>query len=90
MRPTDIVLLNRDSNWCLADKGENYLVFALKGGRIDLDLSKAQQTSFTAKFFNPRNGNLIPAGTGKIIDDSKISFDAPDGERRVLWLSKSD
>ena len=90
MRPTDIVLLNRDNNWCLADKGENYLVFALKGGRIDLDLSKAQKASFTVKLFNPRNGNLIPAGTVKIIDDSKISFDAPDGECRVLWLSKSD
>lgn len=90
MRPTDIVLHNRDSNWCLADEGENYLVFALKGGRIELDMSKAQKASFTAKLFNPRNGNLIPADTRKIIDDSKISFDAPEGECRVLWLSKSD
>lgn len=65
-------------------------MFALKGGRIDLDLSKSQKASFTVKLFNPQNGNLTPAGTGKIIDDSKISFDAPDGECRVLWLSKSD
>jgi hypothetical protein len=72
------------------DKGENNLVFALKGGRIDLDPSKAQKASFTVKSFNLRNGNLIPADTGKIIDDSKISFDAPDGDCRILWLSKSD
>ena len=87
MRRADIVLLNRESNWCLADNGENYLVFALNGGRIDLDLSTVEKTPFTVKLFNPRNGNLISAGTSKIIENGKMSFDAPNGECWVLWLS---
>ena len=87
MRPTDIVLTNRDNNWCLAGE-DSYLVFALKGGRIDLDLSEAPKSPFDAKWFDPRNGALTPAGGESIIAGGQTSFETPDEKCWVLWLKK--
>lgn len=88
MRPKDIILTSRDNNWCLSDGEDNYLVFALKGGRIDLDLSEAPEAHFAAKWFDPRKGTLNPAGNNRIIGGRKISLEAPDAECLVLWLKR--
>ena len=74
MRPKDIILANGDSNWCLSDGKDNYLVFALKGGRIDLDLSEAPEAHFAAKWFDPRKETLNPAEGNTIIGGRKVFF----------------
>ncbi|MBN2136794.1 MAG: hypothetical protein JW720_03220 [Sedimentisphaerales bacterium] len=87
MRPADIVPKNKENNWSLSGEDE-YLIFALKGGRIDLDLSSVAKTPFVAKWFNPRNGALTPAGPGSIIAGRQTSFEAPDDNCWVLWLKR--
>lgn len=87
MRPVDIVLTNKENNWSLA--GENgCLIFALKGGRIDLDLSLAPKGPYAARWFDPRNGALTSAGGGSIIAGGRTSFQAPDKKCWVLWLKR--
>ncbi len=87
MQPKDIVATNKDNNWCLAGE-DGYLVFALKGGRIDLDLSQAPKIPFAAKWFDPRKGTLSPAGGEKISGGGRTSFEAPDKKCWVLWLKR--
>ena len=74
VRPKDIILANGDSTWCLSDGKDNYLVFALKGGRIDLDLSEAPEAHFAAKWFDPRKETLNPAEGNTIIGGRKVFF----------------
>ncbi len=79
-----------DNTWCLADNGKNYLVFALEGGRIDLDLSETSKTPFKANWFNPYNGDLRQAGDNKLVGGGRISLNAPNDKPWVLWLSRSE
>jgi len=87
MRPEDIVATNKDNNWSLAGE-DGCLIFALKGGRIDLDLSQAPKGPLTAKWFDPRNGALTPAGGGSIIAGGRTALEAPDKKCWVLWLKR--
>jgi len=86
MKPVDVVEDPHDGNWCLADSGAEYLVFALHGGLLRLDLSAAPERSFEARWFDPRNGRLSPAGTGSASGGRSVSLTAPDGRCWVLWL----
>ena len=88
MRPKDVILTNRDNNWCLSDGEDNYLVFALKGGRIDLNMSETLESHFAAKWFDPRKGILSPVANNRIVGGRKISFEAPCEEPLVLWLNR--
>jgi len=87
MKPQDLTLNNPERNWCLADANKTYLVYALKGGRIQLDLSAASGT-FTARWFNPRTGELSDAGRGSVAAGKTVTFNAPDHSDWVLWLSR--
>jgi len=80
---------NPKSNWCLANPGYTYLVYALKGGTIALDLSDARET-FTAKWLDPRTGELRKAGNGQVKGGQVVQFNAPDREDWALWLSQPD
>ena len=51
-----------NSVYCLAQKGQLYLVYLPKGGAAALDLSAAPGT-FTLSWFNPRTGGLPTAAT---------------------------
>lgn len=51
-----------NSVYCLAQKGQLYLVYLPKGGATALDLSAAPGT-FTVSWFNPRTGGLPTAAT---------------------------
>ena len=80
---------NPKSNWCLANPGYTYLVYALKGGTIALDLSDARET-FTAKWLDPRTGELSKAGNGQVKGGQVVQFNAPGREDWALWLSRTD
>ncbi|MCD6507784.1 hypothetical protein J7M22_14340 [Candidatus Poribacteria bacterium] len=83
MHPTDIVLNNPETTWCLADPSRSYLVYTLNGGEIKLDLSDAQG-SFLARWFDPRTGRIIPAAA--ITGGKSILLKTPDEEDWVLWI----
>jgi hypothetical protein len=75
------------SNWCLAESGQTYLVYALNGGQVDLDLTGTSGT-FTAKWFDPRTGNLTDANGGSVSGGTVVTFNAPDSNDWALYLYK--
>jgi hypothetical protein len=88
MIPLDLVRNDPDHNWCLGRAGEMYLVYALAGGSVTLDLSKATGI-FRAKWFDPRTGTLQVDATQGTVRSGKVStFAAPGAEDWVLWLQK--
>ncbi|NLX15155.1 MAG: hypothetical protein GXY44_16115 [Phycisphaerales bacterium] len=87
MTPQDLVN-NPTSNWCLADANRTYLVYALNGGQITLDLTGASSGKpFQARWFDPRTGNLSNANGGTVMGGSVLVFDAPDGNDWALFLA---
>jgi hypothetical protein len=86
MRPQDVAVNDGDNNWCLSDGEGNYLIFALAGGRIALDLSEASKGPFRARWFDPRKGELIRLNDDKIVGGGQISVETPDEQCWALWL----
>jgi hypothetical protein len=79
-----------DRCWRLAEEGRQYLVFALRGGPISVDLSAAPGERFNARWFDPRSGAVTPAGDGVVSGGSTVSFASPDDRCRALWLSVAE
>lgn len=88
-RPADLILNDTDQNWCLAYKNNLYLVYALNGGKIELDLSDASG-EYSAHWFNPETGSLHDAIKGKITGGKLLKFNAPDTQDWVLYLVSVD
>jgi hypothetical protein len=57
MSSRDEIIKSDKQAWCLAEPNENYLVYAIEGGPIQLDLSAATG-SYDARWFDPRTGKL--------------------------------
>lgn len=79
-----------DHCWCLAERGRQYLVFTLQGGPVRVDLSDAPGKRFNARWFDPRSGDLSPAGDGVALGGGTMSFPSPDDRCRALWLCAED
>jgi hypothetical protein len=88
MKPVNIVQDNEDHTWCLAEKGKEYLVFALRGGALPIDLVAAPGQKFRAQWFDPRSGALSPAGL--VTGGSTVSFTCPNDHCWALWLSATN
>jgi len=73
--------------WCLADANRSFLMYALYGGRFQLDLSHAS-SRFAAKWFNPGTGEITDAVHGPVQGGDVISFTASDERDWVLWVDK--
>ena len=84
MKPVDS---GRDGLWCLAEEGRQYLVLALEGNSVSVDLSGAPSKRFRARWFDPRTGNLTPAGDGLVTGGGEVTFARPDNRWHVLWLN---
>jgi hypothetical protein len=77
----------KSSNYCLAKAGELYLVYLGDGGSAKLDLGKAKG-AFTVKWFNPRKGGKLQAGsTGRISGGGKVDIGQPPADRSDDWLA---
>jgi hypothetical protein len=63
-----------------------YLVYALRGGPFNLDLSEVTGT-YRARWFDPRTGALIRLDRGAVSGGGVVEFDAPDDQDWALWLS---
>ncbi len=87
MSPHDELVKSDKSVWCLANPKSDYLVYTIEGSSIQLDLS-ATAMAFTAKWFDPRTGNLINAHNRPVAGDSIVHFTPPDQQDWVLWLNK--
>jgi len=87
MVPLDLVQNDPDHNWCLGQVGETYLVYALEGGAVTLDLSKATG-NYLANWFDPRTGSLkVDATQAKVSGGKVVTFTAPGADDWVLWLT---
>jgi len=84
MKPIDS---GQDDVWCLAQEGRQYLVLALQGNSVTVDLSGTSSKRFRAQWFDPRTGDLSPARNALVTGDGKVSFATPDDYWHVLWLS---
>jgi hypothetical protein len=85
MRPSNS-LLTSGKGYVFAQAGQAYLVYLPDGGNLNLNLS-ASSNSFSAQWFNPRDGSTraiapVAGGGGR-------SFSAPDGNDWALMLRRS-
>ncbi len=86
MKPKNLVMDHSTYNWCLADGGKNYLVYALHGGRVRLNLSSSS-ARLHARWFNPAQGSIIDIGW--VSGGQVQSFTAPTSQDWALLLTSS-
>ena len=84
-----VVLNDPEQNWCLGHTGKTYLVYALKGGNLNIDLKEESGINFKAKWLNPQNGELQNANGGIVTGGNTLTFNTPDTNDWLLWLSSS-
>ncbi len=73
MTPADNLVSN---GWCYARNGNEYVVYLISGGTTTV---YGLPASYQARWFNPRDGSVIAAGTGP-------TFRAPDGNDWALHI----
>jgi hypothetical protein len=80
--------LVNNGNFCLANPGKEYVVYAEDGGPVSIDLSGATG-ELQVSWLNPRTGENIPAG--KVSGGMKQNFINPAGDRNdwVLHLRRA-
>ncbi len=71
------------TKYCLANPGEEYLVYFPKGGSVTVDLSAAKGSLFV-EWFNPSTGE--PMRAKKITGGAKRDFTAPFTGDAVLYI----
>ena len=89
MEPADALIGNAtsdNSKYCLARRGQLYLVYLPRGGSADLDLSKASG-DFTVRWFDPRNGGSLKSGSVDAVKGgSTASLGTPPAAADEDWL----
>ena len=83
-----IVQNNKERNWCLGNTGKTYLIYAMKGGTVKLNLCEAGGLTYNAKWVDLVNGKILNANGGKVSGGEMVTFNAPDTSDWFLWLSK--
>ena len=73
-------------NLCLANPGQEYVVYAPAGGEVTLDLSHARG-DFAVAWMNPRTGVFQAAGS--VAGAARRTWTAPDTNDWVLHLKQS-
>ena len=81
-----IVINNTEQNWCLGHTGRGYLIYALKGGELQVNLSQESGNRFKSIWVNPRTGEIQNANGGKVTGGKVITIKAPDANDWLLWL----
>lgn len=74
-------------NLCLANPGQEYIVYAPSGGEVSLDLAKASG-SFSVGWLDPRTGAY--EGRAWVSGGAKRTFSSPDANDWVLHLKTVD
>lgn len=77
---------NDNSRYCLARRGELYLVYLPAGGAADLDLSQASGR-FRVSWFNPRTGGALRVGSVSFVTGGRVqSLGVPPSEPAEDWV----
>ena len=87
MTPADIVLDAPERNWCLAAKGEAYLVYAVRGGAFRVDLTGVEG-ELRATWPDPRTGELR-AVESVIEAGDEVKLEAPSEEDWAVLLTRT-
>jgi hypothetical protein len=85
LRPCPALVNEPQRNWCLADPGQVYLVYARGGGSVELDLRDASGT-FAASWIEPSSGIRRRADPGEVAAGNTASFDPPGDRDWLLWV----
>lgn len=72
------------SNFCLANPGQEYIIYSINGGTVTLNLSQTTNT-FTAKWFDPKTGTY--SGQSTVSGGANRSLSSPFTGDTVLHLS---
>lgn len=76
-----------NGRFCLAAKGEAYVVYLPEGGKVELDLSGASGT-YDLRWYDPRNGGRLQRGdTRRVSGGSKVSLGNPPGDASSDWVA---
>ena len=73
------------SGYCLADPGNEYLVYLPKGGEVIVDLASGEG-QLSVEWLNPQNGAFVPGDS--VEGGAKRSFRAPFEGQAVLHLAR--
>ena len=87
MSSQDQLVRSDKPTYCLADAKRSFLVYAMHGGRFQLDLSDTPG-GFAMTWFNPGTGEISEAVDDLVQGGSVVGFAAPDEHDWVLWLNK--
>ena len=79
------IVNDSDRIWCLGKHDDTYLVYALRGGQISLDLANANGL-FASRWFDPRSGEM--SSSRSVSGGGVRTFDTPSNQDWVLWLSR--
>jgi Family of unknown function (DUF6298)/Putative collagen-binding domain of a collagenase len=74
------------SKFCLANQGQEYLVYSPRGGTVTVDLSGIN-ANFAVEWFNPRTAETM--SSPRVAGGQTISFQAPFLDDAVLHLMRS-
>ena len=86
MKPNDDLAIG-DDNWAMADVGRTYLLYLKNGGEAFVDLSGADEQTFSVQWFNPRaGGDLTDGPRGSVIGGSaSVSLGNPPNSIDQDW-----
>jgi hypothetical protein len=77
---------NDNSKYCLAKRGDVYVVYLPSGGVADLDLESTTR-SYRVEWFNPRAGGGLQQGSiARVKGPGKVALGAPPADAREDWV----
>jgi hypothetical protein len=90
MRPSDVVRTHQDTSWCMARPGDAYMVYAMNGDSIEIDLAR-DRASFAVSWLDTSTGTLQKL-TERVTGGRAVTLSPPAaGTSRpwVAWLTRT-
>ena len=86
MKPNDDLAIG-DDNWAMADVGRTYLLYLKNGGEAFVDLSGADDQTFSVNWFNPRAGGDLTDGPRRTVigGSASVSLGKPPNSIDQDW-----
>jgi hypothetical protein len=90
MRPADVVRTHLDTSWCMARPGDAYMVYAMSGDSINIDLAR-DPVSFTVSWLDISTGALQKVDE-RLTGGRLVTIAPPaggGGRPWVAWLTRT-
>ena len=88
-RPAPLVRNHQDTSWCMMAPGETYIVYALAGDAVELDLAQDKGV-YAVSWLDSATGQLVKSAA-RVKGGSVVSLKPPQagtGRPWVAWLSR--